>query len=551
MLEEIAQQVDEAILISLGRLRSFLPIDASSRQSLLNICRQELNSYLNIPSSRSFDQLTKFIIEHNAILFVSILLENRVLSCVFSPAENLADSCRRAIKKALKSVSIEHGDQLYIEICLLLPDKIINVNEFDSYFIKGFHAVSLQSEEKTVFFKNSVAVRHALTNDALLERLSRKLSRKIEKNEILSVGLYRTVEFREDFFTNDNRYGLLDLFRCSPILLQSEITESFLSLALENAQQYIINHICERGVLTYEYKVLTGERKSVSGRSAIIREMASLWSFLESAKYNSKAFSRRLIVKARNFLTENLDPNDINMRAFSLLLDNSLGLVTREKESYSDLKNTEFYLKASLIDKLVYLNALNVDDKISEVFLINEFYQINYQYDENMIFNAIAWYSKCAAKLYWLTKDNIFVSYLTKINNFVMAKQIKGNYVLIDAVGGFDPDNHSRITASCLESLVEAFFVIQDVGDEVYCNQLVQSIMMACRALLQNQYLLESGFSFLAMGGVRNSAIDHVIRIDNVQHAIFAVLGVKKVLQNYTPKIVEDSHVTSAPPFEV
>ena len=106
-----------------------------------------------------------------------------------------------------------------------------------------------------------------------------------------------------------------------------------------------------------------------------------------------------------------------------------------------------------------------------------------------------------------------------------MGCQVSTESHLIDIIGSIDLNNSTRATAGFIEGLTQAYKIANAIGDAKSQEIFLNGIFMALRALLQNQFDSSWCFSSLAIGGFRNSSVDNNIRIDNIQHAIIALMS--------------------------
>jgi hypothetical protein len=106
----------------------------------------------------------------------------------------------------------------------------------------------------------------------------------------------------------------------------------------------------------------------------------------------------------------------------------------------------------------------------------------------------------------------------------------------------FAPDRpfgppHASSTAVYLEGLSEAFRIARVTGDSQRSRAYRIAILRGLRSLAQLTYKGVNDMNFHSkrdwlLGGVRSNEHNNNIRLDNVQHAIMAILGVISVFDN-------------------
>ena len=89
---------------------------------------------------------------------------------------------------------------------------------------------------------------------------------------------------------------------------------------------------------------------------------------------------------------------------------------------------------------------------------------------------------------------------------------------------------HAASTGAYLEGLAEAFRLAGAVGDEARRAAYAAAIRRGLRNLRQLQFVEETEMFYISkrdrvLGGLRTECYDNTIRVDNVQHALMAILA--------------------------
>ncbi len=540
MLESLAAEVDGFIFNHLSKHRQLFPIDATSRQYLLTSCRKRLNQRLKLKPLHLRQPIPNFLLNHNAITFVSLGFRGKTLSCVSYPEENILASALSATEIAaeyfLSNFPKKYCSKIYIEICILFNPKVVSVKQLYKNFIKGLHGVSLETKHKKVFFKNAVPIQYAFDTSQVLEKLYEKTGGqgKFNAKHKNIITLYDSIEFREDILDSKNPYGLFDFFRHNVIFLQKEITLSFIKRSIRQLQSCLEGFIKSNGQMFYEINGVTGEKIKTNSRAATIRKLAGLWA-LESHKKNK-------ISKAKKILYSYVDREDLGMFSFMIFVEGKF----KYSEKFKKLSEGFFkkfiqrkWERVALEDwltKVVALNALLVCAEKTKNLKFLALAEKNFSSCKDFLgtkkeaYQLCGWLSKFAAKLYRLTNKVRYANFVIKLNKMLLHNQIDKDFFLIDAIGAFDFENQSRVTSIYLESLTEGFQMATTQKDFKSRELFYSAIAKAVRALLGNQFRVETSFNPSVLGAFKNSSVDFNIRIDNLQHALLALRASLNVL---------------------
>ena len=159
----------------------------------------------------------------------------------------------------------------------------------------------------------------------------------------------------------------------------------------------------------------------------------------------------------------------------------------------------------------------------------------------------IGWHTQADYKIWRMTRDPELRDFVFEMNDWLLGLQqwalpteyrdLMGRFYAPGA--GFGPP-HAASTGIYLEGLVDAFRLARDVGDGKRAEAYRIAILRGLRDVLQLQFADDTdmfyvppGFRKYVRGGIRTTEYDNVIRIDNVQHNLMAMLN---VLQAFRPQ---------------
>ena len=152
----------------------------------------------------------------------------------------------------------------------------------------------------------------------------------------------------------------------------------------------------------------------------------------------------------------------------------------------------------------------------------------------------IPWHTQACYLLWEMTRERRFHDFILEMNDWLLPYQQWDQIAAFpDAQGRFyDPDKpygppHASSTGVYLEGLIDAFRLARAIGDEARAQRYALTIRRGLRNVMQLQFsALYECSSYAngatALGGIRTTEYNNVIRIDNVQHNLMAVL---KILQ--------------------
>lgn len=159
----------------------------------------------------------------------------------------------------------------------------------------------------------------------------------------------------------------------------------------------------------------------------------------------------------------------------------------------------------------------------------------------------IGWHTQAYYKVWRQTGDKELRDFVFEMNDWLIGLQqwavpteyrdLMGRFYAPGA--GYGPP-HASSTGIYLEGLADAFRIAREAGDAKRAESYRIAILRGLRDVLQLQFADDTdmfyvppGFRKFVAGGIRTTEYDNVIRIDNVQHNLMAMLN---VLQAFRPE---------------
>jgi hypothetical protein len=150
----------------------------------------------------------------------------------------------------------------------------------------------------------------------------------------------------------------------------------------------------------------------------------------------------------------------------------------------------------------------------------------------------VPWQSQAWGQMARTTRLQRYADFVFEMSDAVVITQVVyADPTLAIYRGGFDVHGVGRTgvsTAVYVEGLVEAAKTAEVMGDKKRAERYRQVIQRAVRFVIQLRFRREECFYVQSLhdvvGGVRNAPAGSSIRIDNMQHALSALLGAQEVL---------------------
>ena len=149
----------------------------------------------------------------------------------------------------------------------------------------------------------------------------------------------------------------------------------------------------------------------------------------------------------------------------------------------------------------------------------------------------VPWHTQAYAVLYDCLAEPELCRFVFEMNDWLLPLQQWEAAPHADQRGRFyDPARpdfgppHAASTGAYLEGLAEAFRLASAAGDEARRAAYAAAIRRGLRNLRQLQFVEETEMFYISkrnrvLGGLRTECYDNTIRVDNVQHALMAILA--------------------------
>ncbi|MEB3214286.1 MAG: aspartyl/asparaginyl beta-hydroxylase domain-containing protein [Leptolyngbyaceae bacterium] len=175
----------------------------------------------------------------------------------------------------------------------------------------------------------------------------------------------------------------------------------------------------------------------------------------------------------------------------------------------------------------------------------------------------IPWHTQAYTLLYRETQDSQFLDFIYEMNDWLLPMQQWESAQYPDVQGRFYfPEHpeygppHASSTGVYLEGLVDAYQLATQAGETNRANCYQQAIWRGLRSIRQLQFRDDVDLFYVskrsfAHGGIRTNVYDNVIRVDNVQHCLMALLKLMTLpefTQAPAPVLTPESFAPINPP---
>lgn len=163
-----------------------------------------------------------------------------------------------------------------------------------------------------------------------------------------------------------------------------------------------------------------------------------------------------------------------------------------------------------------------------------DYYRSHFRRNPNPAF--VPWHSQAMATLFRLTGDTALRDFVFEMNDWLLPHQQWGGNLDHDHWGRFySPERrdygppHASSTGVFMEGLVDAMTLAREAGETARAASYEEAIKRGIRSIAQLQYKDDLDAFYVSkrervIGAIRTEADDNEIRIDNLQHALMALL---------------------------
>jgi len=391
------------------------------------------------------------------------------------------------------------------------------------------------------------------------------------KTENLDISSFSTRQFVIPSLSADAKP--LSVFRGKPVVPLEEVTLDRVSALARSLADWMKKHVAGNGKLSYCYHPSDDTYAPNTNR---IREFMGTVALFKAARFFNDS---EMLSLAEKNLHYNIGEYYRNEHAYGIIVEGkkvklgaaALAALAIRQSEHKALYNKQFTRLMRLTDRMwqntgsfrTFLRPSDFDGTCQNFYpgetlllwaecwietrddglwtkIETSFNHYREWHRANRNPAFVPWHTQACYLLWEVTGERHFQDFILEMNDWLLPYQQWDQITAFpDAQGRFyDPDKpygppHASSTGVYLEGLIDAFRVARSIGDEVRALRYALTIRRGLRNVMQLQYSTSYECSAyadgaMAFGGVRTTEYNNVIRIDNVQHNLMAVL---KILQ--------------------
>ena len=574
-------KVDKAIKEGLRRYPSDIKVKDKDKKYLLDAARTVLENHFSeeakLMSINDFHNVPSGISSQSARVYITLIAGGGIRGCQSAKNGNLLENTIEAMYRAIDDERFggplrkEELSKTIIDITLLLDPiavKSHKIKQIKQEIEVGIHAFSLEKGGKKAFFKSSVPISHGYSLKEALKKLGKKakIGNQAYRDPETKIYKYTAIQFAE----NPQDTSLVNFFRNNRLVYQSDVTRESQLKALKLCGNYMVNHIDNKGRITYNYNVYKNKKECPDSSASVIRSLASIWilasmgnyfnndEYKEAAKCSVNYFLSKYYVydQQRDFGYIQVG-EDANLAMASFMLLSLLEMDDQQHHAGKKQKLINFIL--AMEDKKkgflypVYLPDRRRNFERKEVYYPGEaltaimtLYESTHDrkylavaervfdyYKELFVSspkraNMVPWMSKAYTKVFFATGERKYSDFVLQMNDYILKYQKDIDEKYVDKIGSFFSKGASYSAGVFAEGIAEGYRVAVALNDKKRMRAYRKSVLMAIRFLLQCQYTEDNMFTAkdarLTLGGIRTTVYTSSIRIDSLQHATCALL---------------------------
>ncbi|MDD4891944.1 MAG: hypothetical protein PHU85_18650, partial [Phycisphaerae bacterium] len=464
-----------------------------------------------------------------------------------------------------------------LELNVLGPGQQLPYKTLDrvaASIIPGVHGLAARVNKKTITFKESVAPTYNYSSELILAKLLEKAGWTAEqvtahKDKVVFFR-FRGIHLLEQ---RGGAEGYVDLFRCAQLIGVEQVTAARVNELIDLIGPYMLYRQLGTGLFSYAYSPADAAYvKDDNG----VRQAGAAWVMARLAQATGKADYELAAVKAvgaaklryldpkkeKACATYAFEPDRDTLGATALLVcaltdvpNNqpltairdklAAGVLAQQRPDGSfkvyfgdreDDNNVHYYPGEALL-ALMKVHKQTGDRKyLDAVERAYECYSTLFDREPNASF--VAWQAQAWALAFDATGKKEYRDFVLRMADYLLGFQpddttaglpedMAGAFVGEGAAGGIG-------SAAFLEGVVAAHRVAVKAGDAKRADKYARSLRLGARFIDQLTFKkLDAYYSISpkdVIGGLKMSPADHTIRIDNCQHGVCVLLGVREEL---------------------
>ena len=551
-------------------------VSYENKQHLLSYAYSVLDSYFQNDATNSNHEL-KIVNEqmNYDVLFITLLCDGMVRGCQSgSHSKDSSDRLFLDIEEAtIESIKDSRfGGELTKDewsnttIMFTFLYNTTLLDNTSSVFLQsnielGVHALGIIHNNTPTIFKESVPIVNNYDLDHTLNRLCLKadLNNECIHSDDVDLLRYDTLTFYGEW-----EKEVKTLYRYNNLIDLDEISSTSINQSISLGYNWFLQSVNDdTGLLEYLYYP---SNEQYSKDNNHVRQLASLWALTETQRHLNSSLANDLISTMLDYYldfqyeTETYaylgidNESKLGYNAFIILsllnypdypnqqqlLDEfARGILFLQNENGSlntyffSEKNTgqDFYPGEALLSLMKLYGVTGNESYLRTVESAFPYYSQYWRSNKNTAF--IPWHTQTYALLFEQTKNRNLSDFIFEMNDWMIDNYQMKTSLYPDEIGGFPKYFPTFSTSVFIEGVNDAYAVAKLVNDAEHVQKYKHSIKIGTQFILQTQFTENNSFYLeephRAIGGFKTSLTDNFIRIDNTQHALFALI---KTMEN-------------------
>ena len=473
-------------------------------------------------------------------------------------------------------LTAKSGKPNIVELCFTHSYRRIPAQQFERVFANvhvGIRGIELHYKDQIARYSPTDILARNLTFHKILDRFleTTALSKKI----FFQQGTVQTFEARQVLITIEPTVTAVSTYRGAPLVALDTLSDKTLHDMTASMGQWLMRQVADNGRLPYKYFPSRGQEATSNN---LIRQFMATLCLIRYARITGRDDHQIL---ASHNLTYNLAQfyksedelgfveyegkvklGAVALTALALLEYADLLCVTVDQlpqaAQFTKLcrtvealwqpdggfrtflkpcdrnDNQNFYPGEALLFWASLYQRTRDPELLERCKKSFVYYQNWHQQNRNPAF--VPWHTQAYTLLYRETKDPTLLDAIFEMNDWLLMMQQWETASYHDLLGRFYnpkfPDYgppHASSTGVYLEGLADAYSLAVETGDIKRATRYQTAIWRGLRSIRQLQFKDKSDLFYISQqspvyGAVRTTVYNNVIRLDNVQHCLMALM---------------------------
>ncbi|MFK8182057.1 MAG: aspartyl/asparaginyl beta-hydroxylase domain-containing protein [Phormidesmis sp.] len=492
-----------------------------------------------------------------------------------------------------------------LEICFTHRYRSISAAQLRKTFSNvhvGIRGIEIQYKDRMVRYSPTTMLARNLTFTKVFERFLE--DNDLSASELFQQGMVQAFEARQVLISLGTTVKAVTLHRGNHIVPLASLSTETLGTMTTSMGQWLMRQVKGDGRLMYKYFPSRGKEATSNN---LIRQFMATLCLIRYAKMTGRADHQILVTLNLNYnLDQFYQTEGESDEALGFVIYNgkaklgAIALAALAILEYCDLlsldvqtsaygkyfqtlcrtlehlwqpdgsfrtflkpsdrnDNQNFYPGEALLFWAHLYQQTQDADLLEHCRKSVRFYQSWHQHHRNPAF--IPWHTQAYTLLYQETGDRDFLNPIFEMTDWLLAMQQWESAPYSDVAGRFYKPKqpqygppHASSTGVYLEGLADAYQLAIESEDYPRAQRYQQVIWRGLRSIRQLQFKSKADLFYISQispvhGGLRTTVYNNVIRVDNVQHCLMALIKLSQI-PGFLPHSASDSSLSAQMPSQ-